>query len=281
MEHVKCDLCGANDYTVLWNKANRAVAAIGVYDEQGNAVNGRVVVCRRCGLAYTNPRMTKAEYDDFYANRYRRIYRDSPEGEIAHAEYVCAEIGRRGLKPKRFLDVGCAGGELVRLMSRDCEAYGVDPRGSGENVTACDFEDYRTDMRFDLITCLNTLEHVLSPKVFLRKMRGLLTEEGKVLVGVPHLLTQTVNVSVDAFLSAAHLYHFTLETLKCCFRQCGLRPLDAWGHIEEIGDKLYMLGERDEYQRVLPTVAKDYAAKVKEHLRNADKFLELKRLGFR
>ena len=278
MEHVRCDLCGSDDYAVVWNKDTHAALSLGVFTEDGRALNGRTVACRRCGLVYATPRMTVAEMRDFYAGEYRRTYPEDASAEATHAATAATVIEEMKLKPRTFLDVGCAGGALVKLMrEKGCDAYGVDPAGEGEGVTACDFEEYRTDMRFDLITVLNTLEHLPAPSRFLRRVRGLLSEGGTVLVTVPNLAGKTVRISTDAFLSSAHLYHFTPETLRAMFMRNGLRVVVAGGRTEEMGEKIYMTAEVGGWQKVLPVLDADYVGQLKRHLRDADAMCDLKR----
>ncbi len=283
VEYVPCELCGANDYVVVWNKDTHRTSGLGVWDDHGKALNGRIVVCRRCGLVYANPRMTAAELAEFYASRYRQIYPPQQDNsQEAHAAYIVSILKELKLAPQCFLDVGCSRGLLVGLMAQTCEAYGVDPGGAGgANIATCAFEDYDTDARFDLITILNTLEHVSHPIAFLRHARDLLTEDGKLLVCVPDIHTKSVTVPTDAFLSNAHLYHFSGLALTAMCWRAGLREEKTWGHAEEIGDKVYMLTKRSEPQYLLPTLDDDYVAKLKTRLRKMDEFYELKRVGFR
>lgn len=284
MAYVNCDLCGANDYLVLWNKSTHPRQGIGIYDEQGNPCHARLVVCRRCGLVYVNPRLSETELADFYLTRYRRIYPPKQDdSQEVHAGYIMQAVKELKLAPKRFLDIGCSRGVLVGLMAQQCEAYGVEPggtEGSG-NISTCAFEDYHTELRFDLITMLNTLEHVNHPVAFLRKARDLLTEDGRILVCVPDLHTRTVTLPVDAFLSDAHLYHFNTDTLEAAFLHAGLRKIAAWERTEEIGDKVYLLGAKGEPQYILPTLDGDYPAKLKARLHDMDIFYHLKKQGFR
>lgn len=63
-ESYACE-CGATeeDFDVLAEK-----------DRYG--LKSRTVICRRCGLVMTNPRMTQESYDCFYDTEYGKLYRE-------------------------------------------------------------------------------------------------------------------------------------------------------------------------------------------------------------
>ena len=271
MEHVNCNLCGSSDYEVLWDKTERekpgTLRSVVIRDEQCNIIQGRNVMCKRCGLVYVSPRLTKPELDRFYAKDYRKIYGGgaSLEAEKRHAgtatnilhNIFYAPSLEFASKNRRILDIGCSTGELLvsfRLMWPDCaEAYGIEPNAeyckkaqeADLNVLNTTIEDYNPDIRFDIITMLNTLEHVFSPTAVLQKIHSLLNDGGHVLVSVPNLLSTSINIPVDAFLSNAHLFNFTAATLALMMQKCGLRPVKAYPVSEEMGEKVYMLAVKD------------------------------------
>lgn len=263
-EHVNCDLCGSEDAVVLWDKTEREKAgvlrSVVIRDEQGNIIQGRNVICKRCGLVYVTPRLTKKELDRFYAEDYRKIYKGGNGfgAEKRHAENAFQVLqGIRPLKGK-LLDVGCSTGKLLERIGWEINVvlYGIEPnleyceiakasKAASPNVENCTIEDYNPGFRFDVITMLNALEHVTSPTAVLRKIHGLLNENGHVLISVPNLLSTHINIPVDAFLSNAHLFNFTAATLGIMMRKCGLMPVKVWLIPEEMGEKVYVLAKKD------------------------------------
>lgn len=250
METCNCDLCGSFDYAVLWDKAEREKAgvlrSVVIRDKEGNIIQGRNVMCKRCGLVFVSPRMSKEKLDRFYAADYRKIYGGSHslEAEKRHAERAIS------LMPGgKHLDIGCSTGQLLMLTG----GYGIEPNAeycekaqkAGLRVANTTIEDYNPDFRFDIITMLNALEHVTSPTAVLQKIHILLNDGGHVLVSVPNLLSTHINIQVDAFLSNAHLFNFTAATLGIMMRKCGLMPVKVWLFSEEMGQKVYMLARKD------------------------------------
>jgi len=250
MENCSCDLCGNSDSVVLWDKTEREKAGVlrsaVIRDKEGNIIQGRNVMCKRCGLVYVNPRLSKPELDRFYAEDYRKIYggEASLEAEKRHAELAF------NLMPKgSHLDIGCSTGQLINLTG----GHGIEPnrehyeiaRNAGLIIKNCAIENYNLDLRFDIITILNALEHVISPTAVLQKIHSLLNDDGHVLISVPNLLSTHINIPVDAFLSNAHLYNFTAATLGIMMRKCGLLPEKVWLIPEEMGEKVYMLAKKD------------------------------------
>ena len=73
-------------------------------------------------------------------------------------------------------------------------------------------EEYKS-APFQLITILNTLEHMYSPRKVLDKLWTLLDDEGVLLIIVPDLCNNNIMITVDGFLSNAHLYTFDLYTI--------------------------------------------------------------------
>lgn len=271
MEHVNCDLCGSESFEVLWDKTEREKAgvlrSVVIRDEAGNIIQGRNVICKRCGLIYVSPRMSRAELDRFYAEDYRKIYGGgaSLEAEERHAKTAFSIIGQslpdfdeddKKIFYTNFLDIGCSTGKLVHLMGTNLgggDAYGIEPntaycekaQEAGLNVLNTTIEDYNPDFKFDIITMLNALEHVTSPTEVLTKIHSLLNDGGHVLISVPNLTSTNITIPVDAFLSNAHLYNFTPATLALMMQKCGLRPVKAWPIPEEMGEKVYMLAVKD------------------------------------
>jgi len=251
MENCSCDLCGNSDYIVLWDKTEREKVGVlrsaVIRDKEGNIVQGRNVMCKRCGLVYVNPRLSKTELDRFYAEDYRKIYggEASLEAEKRHAELAF------NLMPKgNHLDIGCSTGQLINLTG----GHGIEPnrehyeiaRNAGLIIKNCAIENYNLDLRFDIITMLNALEHVISPTTVLQKIHSLLNDRGHVLISVPNLLSTHINIPVDAFLSNAHLFNFTAATLGIMAQKCGLKPVKMFSVSEEMGKKIYMLAKKSE-----------------------------------
>ena len=123
MEEVSCNLCGSTDATELETKT-------GPY----TGLQFPLVRCRKCGLLYFNPRLTKDDlislYDETYYSghgfdatvNYIGEYEGTHRG--SDAAYHVRMLKLHVPPPAKILDVGCGAGHLIKLLER--EGYTVD-----------------------------------------------------------------------------------------------------------------------------------------------------------
>ncbi len=229
-ELVPCTLCDASDYDV-----------VGRTDRDGRPL--QTVLCRRCGLVWTNPRPSAADIDRYYEAEYRADY--SGQSMPARRKVLRGLLGARerleGLRPllrpgAAVLDVGCGAGELVYLLLReDVSASGIEPgaeyAGFARAALGVPVQTATVNTATvapgsqDLVTMFHCLEHVGDPKAVLRSVRGWLKQGGAAVVEVPNVAS-TVQAPSHRF-HYAHLYHFTGETLAALGEAAGLRFVRA------------------------------------------------------
>jgi Methyltransferase domain len=110
------------------------------------------------------------------ARRHYRYYREAVRLARAHVPEGGA-----------VLDVGAHEAELVAEMDWFARRVALDARyvmpRRGVETVVCDFADYQPDKRFDLVLCLQVLEHVPDPAPFARK---LLATGRTAIVSVPY-----------------------------------------------------------------------------------------------
>ena len=85
IDNVKCNLCGSENYSVLYHtdlKNDDATGEAYQITDHSHNTNVRIVTCRRCGLIYANPRPPDRSLLSNYINMV-----DEP--------YVAEEEGRR------------------------------------------------------------------------------------------------------------------------------------------------------------------------------------------
>ena len=108
-------------------------------------------------------------------------------------------------EPRRILDAGCRGGEYCFYFARrypSAQVLGIDvdkpwlriaeyirrrlgERGARIMFQEADLTKYRPDTRFDLISCIDVLEHIADDEVVLRNLKAALDERGLLLLHVP------------------------------------------------------------------------------------------------
>ncbi|HTI31836.1 MAG TPA: bifunctional 2-polyprenyl-6-hydroxyphenol methylase/3-demethylubiquinol 3-O-methyltransferase UbiG [Sphingomonas sp.] len=119
--------------------------------------------------------------------------------EQADRHWGLDERARRPLSDKTVLDMGCGAGLLAEPLARlGAQVTGVDAAeetiaaarahssGSGLNI------DYRqgdagavAGEKFDLVTCLEVLEHVADPAAFVSQLAGLIADGGLLILSTP------------------------------------------------------------------------------------------------
>ncbi|MFH0877372.1 MAG: hypothetical protein V1863_04025, partial [Candidatus Omnitrophota bacterium] len=77
MKKIKCDLCGSDNYSVVYKtyRGDLSAGASGykITDHDLHAPM-RVVKCRKCGLVYTNPRIHEQELECNYSDMVDESY---------------------------------------------------------------------------------------------------------------------------------------------------------------------------------------------------------------
>ena len=98
---------------------------------------------------------------------------------------------------KRILEVGCGSGGLLKLLQATNAVVGVD--ASEDGIAACVSRNIEglcldpsseplpfPDQEFDVVICLETMEHLMSPYYALMEMRRVLKAGGKLICSVPN-----------------------------------------------------------------------------------------------
>jgi len=150
---------------------------------------------------------------------------------------------------RRVLDVGCAAGDVGRVLtSRGCEVVGIEPDSAAANVAkhflaevvvgAVDELDLISMFgaaSFDAIVVADVLEHVAAPGEALRRLIPLLKSGGSIVASIPNVAHGSVrlallNGSFDytevGLLDRTHLRFFTLAGVEQLFADAGLDITD-------------------------------------------------------
>jgi 2-polyprenyl-3-methyl-5-hydroxy-6-metoxy-1,4-benzoquinol methylase len=161
--------------------------------------------------------------------------------EIANAarraQHTMMTIAGLGIEPKRFLDVGTGPGLLPWGLKRewkDCVVDCVEPFPEylvfyGHKVFG-EIGVFRTldevTETYDTITCIHTLEHIIDPVKFLRKIGEHLEPGGMLLVETPNFSPKDHNNPFQR----AHVFAYTVEGLARTIEAAGLVPKTHMTH---------------------------------------------------
>lgn len=244
MEDVTCNLCGADETELLFpatipadrvpdaREAFRCTSAR--YGEHFN-----IVRCRRCGLAYTNPRLSVDLIMQAYANVEDPLYVEEYDGRAITFRKHLSRIEQFKLPPGRLLDVGAYSGVFVEAaQTRGWDAWGLEPcqwaldlarrRGLHMIEGSLDTADIEPES-FDVITLWDVIEHVTDPLAQLRAVRNLLKPGGLAVIHTMDIGSLFARIMGRRWpwLMAMHIYYFTPHTLGRMAETAGLRVVTS------------------------------------------------------
>jgi ubiquinone/menaquinone biosynthesis C-methylase UbiE len=222
MEFVVCDICGVKEYSLIFEAKDYLTGAV-----------QKVVRCKKCGLAYVNPRPSPKELSDFYPQQY---YGENPFFyEKLDAFLRFRELSNTIKKGDIILDVGCGRGLLLSKLQRiGCEVWGtelseVSARYAKENLNLsvisknlndCIFDkDY-----FDVVTMFHSLEHMMSPMKIVEEIYRILKPDGTLIIELPRFNSLYTRIFRDKWFHLdvpRHLYHFSDSTLQKLLASAG------------------------------------------------------------
>lgn len=151
--------------------------------------------CFRChdtGFEFFDPPM--AGPPEFYAS----LYGDGNNLEWAYQERkweydACARFIRPGM---RVLDIGCGGGDFLAFLGSEVDRTGLEPSPLGQDLSQkkgltilpTPIEDHAAQHpeAYDVVTALQVLEHIATPKSFLEAANAALRPGGLLIIAVPN-----------------------------------------------------------------------------------------------
>ena len=164
--------------------------------------------------------------------------------------WQCDECSRRPLEGKTALDVGCGAGLLAEPLARlGAQVTGLDAsaalinvarehaRQSGLEINYHDGDLAELEGQFDLVTCMEVIEHVADPAAFVTALAGRLAPNGLLIMSTPNatgwskLLTITIAEGLGRVPRGTHDFakFIAPDRLKLLLAAAGLKCLDVEG----------------------------------------------------
>ncbi len=222
---TRCPTCSGSLFAPLADRDRYGLAAC-------------TAVCRDCGLIQTAPRLRPEDYLDFYRHHYRILYNGQAMATNNDFEQAC-DRGRNIFKfitkhvrldqTCSALEVGAGSGGLLHIFAKlgiQCLGHEIDDRygasqtsEDGVTILASDIHAYMPDRAPELIIYNRVLEHIYDLPRELKRISVLLNGKGHLFISVPGIYSalRSCNIAKIDFrncLHIAHLYHFSLATLK-------------------------------------------------------------------
>ena len=231
MTNVTCNLCGSDNYTVLF--------------EKGVAQINQIVKCNNCGLMYANPRIKDVDhvliedYDpDFVLSQIYNQDKDRLEKEALQVRdyettkrFLSDHFPQKG----KLVEVGSGLGYLLNFFKED----GWDTVGLEPNAGMCKYAEVELgltviskilekagfeDNSADTVLMMHVIEHVPEPATTLKEIYRILKPGGILVLETPRYDTLAFKLlgKRERSLSCdGHIYFFTSDTLAQIAKKVG------------------------------------------------------------
>lgn len=255
-KYVKCNNCGADDYSVIF--------------PENKAQIHQVVKCNSCGLMYANPQTTHTidgkvavkedkqlsekeltkELNDFIPDKNQYLKKQYVQQKDYLKVFDVIDKKNKGV----LLDIGSYTGVFLQsAKERGWKTLGIEPlqiprayseREFGLEVLASPFEiaDIKEES-IDAIVSFHVIEHIYDPKVFINKAYRVLKKGGILILETPTYDSLTYKLLKHRERSMrcdGHIFFFTKQSLRKLAESCGFKVIkhDAVGRTLSV-DRLF------------------------------------------
>lgn len=238
MENWTCHLCGAQD--VVWHddftRLARVTSDCRIWPRGGTL--GCCSICRTVvksvGQQFLSDCAAIYEaYEVYYQadGSEQRVFEQKSGLSASRSEKIISRLMQEQiLKPVgRLLDVGCGNGSLLKVFGKLMPSWQLaghelsDKHKDAVSVMDNVYAFYSGELeqnkeRFELITLIHALEHIVNPVSFLEKLKNLLTSDGYLMIQVPDFTRNPFDLVI-----ADHCTHFDAHSIFNLLVRCGFR----------------------------------------------------------
>lgn len=189
--------------------------------------------CNKCQLLFTNPRPKTENLGEYYMSDEYISHTNSSKGvfnsmyQLIRKITIKNKVSLLGNKKGNLLEIGSGTGNLLN----ECKKNGWKTRGVEPSVDARKIarENYGLNLfaeidelklkpkSQDRVMLWHVLEHISELKQTLEKVKGLMKNDGKLIIAVPNHLSfdaKHYKENWAAYDVPRHLYHFQEESMK-------------------------------------------------------------------
>lgn len=241
-ETIKCNLCGAEQYSVIYRKQDIAekLSYPKEYQitEAALPVPEQIVKCLRCGLIYVSHRDKAKVLLDKYRNMVDESYIEEESCRRLSARIFLKAISHLKRKSGKILEIGCTAGFLLdEARKYGWGVYGVElsewaakyaKEKFNLDVINADFNETNFPNKFfDVVVMRDTIEHLIDPKQTLAKIRKILKLDGLLCISTPDINSLPSRILRARWwgINRYHLFYFTKKTLKKMLKVAGFKVI--------------------------------------------------------
>lgn len=197
-------------------------------------------MCKRCRHTQQEVILPPEEYLEL---PYDSQWHDYDTHSRNRAQYIYDFVGHGSVS---ICDVGCGWGGPLKYMKelfRSTDVLGITPDIDNKttewnkdlNIEYTDFATYEVTKKYDLVTMVHTLEHMVDPRKSLDKIRQLVSSDGLVYIEVPSF--DWVSVRTNPWYMPVHVSYFSKKILQKMVEGAGFEIIKIkesryWGNIK-------------------------------------------------
>jgi 2-polyprenyl-3-methyl-5-hydroxy-6-metoxy-1,4-benzoquinol methylase len=249
MNTIQCPVCDSDSATTLYPSVADYVTR-DVF---------QVCQCNKCGVGFTYPQPNNL--DKYYQKQYRKYV-----GIILLILKVM--YGIRSRQWSRLfqqngaaLEIGCGDGYMLHSLKQEgWQVVGIERTPEmaefartnlGLEVYSSGIQEIPSQIQFDLIILFQVLEHIADPVAMLKELTHRLTQDGKLIIGVPNFGSWQRKFAGKTWFHLdipRHLIHFSPESLEMALQQVGMTiktiryaslEHDPYGWIQSIFNRMF------------------------------------------
>lgn len=164
-------------------------------------------------------------------------------------EFELQQVLLRASRPmKTYLEIGCSVGTGLEVAGDyGLDALGIEPNADAAAIALSRGHRVIVDVfrpqsfagkRFDVITCMDVIEHLPDPVGFLAQIVSVLSDDGLALIQVPNagaLITLVEGERNQIFNGLIHYNYFDCVSLDRAAQKAGMAHVETFSVLSELG----------------------------------------------
>ena len=259
-----CPLCLSKKKNNFFTKKNfYRIDAIGKVYKKDNIYS----LCKSCLLVYQNPVPNEKDFHKIYANSVIGKPFEISQKSITHFDLFKKNVNKKFLNnKKKVLEVGTATGTLLKNIAKyynldKKNVLGIEPskklfnsikKNKYFNIKNLFLHNLKNE-KFDFIILDNVFEHFDEPNVILKKLYELLSNNGKIYMSIPNILSTKYHLT-DPLNHTCNYNKFTISKLLNTnfFRILSIKEQKLWINILfEKGNNSNQLDKKYFYDKLI------------------------------
>jgi glycosyltransferase involved in cell wall biosynthesis/2-polyprenyl-3-methyl-5-hydroxy-6-metoxy-1,4-benzoquinol methylase len=232
----ECALCRGNEHVLVYPANATGDVPVEEFQCTTMAISSHddIVQCRRCGMVSAIPTLQHEEIVDNYTQVVDDMYLAEEQARRELFGWIADAMGGYALRGRKLLEVGANVGLFLAVAAeRGWDVRGIEPskwavqegvRKFGVALRQGVIEELDEPAgSADVIVMLDVLEHLGDPLEALRTLRGVVDDEGMLVLSTVNLsgLHARLRDGNWPWFIRSHLHYFSPETLHAMLKQAG------------------------------------------------------------